>query len=120
MIFSIPYAISTVMTAGEDLWKKTSGKSWEYMVYNKADQLILSRDTDLKGKGQWLFTKYDQFGRTLYTGITNNTASRVSMQNSVNANTNLYETRTAAPGFTLNGIPVNYTKLSTPTSVAWC
>ncbi|WP_433632489.1 DUF6443 domain-containing protein [Chryseobacterium cucumeris] len=98
--------------------KKLPGKSWEYMVYNKADQLILSQDTDLKGKGQWLFTKYDQFGRTLYTGITNNTASRVSMQNSVNANTNLYETRTAAPGFTLNGIPVNYTKLSTPTSVA--
>ncbi|MDR4953810.1 DUF6443 domain-containing protein [Chryseobacterium sp. ES2] len=98
--------------------KKLPGKGWEYMVYNKADQLILTQDTDLKGKGQWLFTKYDQFGRTVYTGITNNTASRVSMQNSVNANTNLYETRTATPGFTLNGIAVNYTKVSTPTSVA--
>ena len=98
--------------------KKLPGKGWEYMVYNKADQLILTQDTVLKGKGQWLFTKYDQFGRPIYTGITNNTASRTSMQNSVNANANLYETRTATPGFTLNGIPVNYTKLSTPTSVA--
>ncbi|MGG1921175.1 DUF6443 domain-containing protein [Chryseobacterium cucumeris] len=98
--------------------KKLPGKGWEYMVYDKADQLILSQDTVLKGKGQWLFTKYDQFGRIVYTGITNNAASRASMQNSVNANTNLYETRTTTPGFTLNGIPVNYTKLSTPTSVA--
>ncbi|MDR6464848.1 DUF6443 domain-containing protein, partial [Chryseobacterium sediminis] len=52
--------------------KKLPGKGWEYMVYNKADQLILTQDTELKGKGQWLFTKYDQFGRIIYTGITNN------------------------------------------------
>ncbi len=98
--------------------KKLPGKGWEYMVYNKADQLILTQDTELKGKGQWLFTKYDQFGRTVYTGITNNTASRASMQNSANVNANLYETRTAAAGFTLNGMAVYYTKLSTPSSVS--
>ncbi|CAD0223960.1 DUF6443 domain-containing protein [Chryseobacterium sp. JV274] len=97
--------------------KKLPGKGWEYMVYNKADQLILTQDTVLKGKGQWLFTKYDQFGRIVYTGITNNPASRASMQNSVNINANLYETRTATAGFTLNGMSVNYTKLSTPTGV---
>ncbi|WP_426477978.1 DUF6443 domain-containing protein [Chryseobacterium sp. CBSDS_008] len=98
--------------------KKLPGKGWEYMVYNKADQLILTQDTELKGKGQWLFTKYDQFGRTVYTGITNNTASRASMQNSANVNVNLYETRTAATGFTLNGMAVYYTKVSTPSSVS--
>ncbi|MFS4472153.1 DUF6443 domain-containing protein [Chryseobacterium sp. T20] len=98
--------------------KKLPGKGWEYMVYNKADQLILTQDTELKGKGQWLFTKYDQFGRTIYTGITNNTASRASIQNSANVNTVLYETRTAAVGFTLNGMAVYYTKLSTPSNVS--
>lgn len=98
--------------------KKLPGKGWEYMVYNKADQLILTQDTVLKGKGQWLFTKYDQFGRTVYTGITNNAASRASMQNSVNANANLYETRTATAGLTLNGMPVYYTNLSTPTGAS--
>ncbi|MDR4951152.1 DUF6443 domain-containing protein [Chryseobacterium sp. ES2] len=98
--------------------KKLPGKGWEYMVYNKADQLILTQDTELKGKGQWLFTKYDQFGRTIYTGITNNTASRASIQNSANVNTVLYETRIAAAGFTLNGMAVYYTKLSTPSSVS--
>ncbi|WP_426477313.1 DUF6443 domain-containing protein [Chryseobacterium sp. CBSDS_008] len=97
--------------------KKLPGKGWEYMVYNKADQLILTQDTELKGKEQWLFTKYDQFGRTVYTGITNNTASRASMQNSANVNVNLYETRTAAAGLTLNGMPVYYTKVSTPSNV---
>ncbi|MCW1961003.1 RHS repeat-associated core domain-containing protein [Chryseobacterium viscerum] len=97
--------------------KKLPGKGWEYMVYNKADQLILTQDTVLKGKGQWLFTKYDQFGRAVYTGITNNAASRASMQNSINANANLYETRTATAGLTLNGMPVYYTNLSTPTGV---
>ncbi|WP_114822572.1 DUF6443 domain-containing protein [Chryseobacterium sp. KLBC 52] len=98
--------------------KKLPGKGWEYMVYNKADQLILTQDTELKGKGQWLFTKYDQFGRTIYTGITNNTASRASIQNSANVNTVLYETRTAAVGFTLNDMAVYYTKLSTPSNVS--
>ncbi|MDR3023195.1 DUF6443 domain-containing protein [Chryseobacterium sp.] len=98
--------------------KKLPGKGWEYMVYNKADQLILTQDTVLKDKGQWLFTKYDQFGRVIYTGITNNPASRASMQNSINANANLYETRTATAGWTLNGMPVYYTKISTPTGVS--
>ncbi|MBB6332868.1 RHS repeat-associated protein [Chryseobacterium sediminis] len=98
--------------------KKLPGKGWEYMVYNKADRLILTQDTVFKGKGQWLFTKYDQLGRVIYTGITNNAATRTSMQNSVNANANLYETRTATPGFTLNGLPVYYTKVSTPTGLS--
>ncbi|MGI9583959.1 RHS repeat-associated core domain-containing protein, partial [Chryseobacterium sp. RRHN12] len=97
--------------------KKLPGKGWEYMVYNKADRLILTQDTELKGKGQWLFTKYDQFGRVIYTGITSSTSSRVSMQNSANINVNLYETRTATAGLTLNGMPVYYTKVSTPTNV---
>ena len=97
--------------------KKVPGKGWEYMVYNKADRLILTQDTVLKEKGQWLFTKYDLLGRVVYTGITNNASSRASMQNSANANANLYETRTAAAGLTINGIPVYYTNVSTATGV---
>ncbi|BFO66518.1 DUF6443 domain-containing protein [Chryseobacterium sp. KCF3-3] len=97
--------------------KKVPGKGWEYMVYNKADRLILTQDTVLKEKGQWLFTKYDQLGRVVYTGITNNASSRASMQNSANANANLYETRTATAGLTINGMPVYYTNVSTATGV---
>ncbi len=97
--------------------KKLPGKGWEYLVYNKADRLIMTQDTVLKGKGQWLFTKYDQFGRVVYTGISNNASDRALIQNSANVNTNLHETRTATAGLTLNGMPVYYTKLSTPTNV---
>jgi RHS repeat-associated protein len=49
--------------------KKLPGKGWEYMVYDKQDRLVATQDTILKEKGQWLYTKYDQFGRVAITGI---------------------------------------------------
>ncbi|WP_370901546.1 DUF6443 domain-containing protein, partial [Chryseobacterium gossypii] len=97
--------------------KKLPGKGWEYMVYNKADKLVMSQDANMKESGQWLLTKYDQFGRIIYTGISNNTASRAAIQTNVDANANLYETRTSAVSFTLNGMPVYYTKVAGPTNV---
>ncbi|WP_419868726.1 DUF6443 domain-containing protein [Chryseobacterium sp. CT-SW4] len=97
--------------------KKLPGKGWEYMIYNKADKLVMSQDTNLKALGQWLLTKYDQFGRVVYTGITNNTGSRATNQTNINNNANLYETRTSGVSFTLNGMPVYYTKVAGPTNV---
>ena len=47
--------------------KKIPGKDWEYIIYNKVDQPILTQDANLREKGQWLFTKYDAFGRIVYT-----------------------------------------------------
>ncbi len=49
--------------------KKLPGKGWEYMVYDKQDRLVGTQDANLKAKGQWIYTKYDQFGRVAYTGI---------------------------------------------------
>ncbi|WP_415325871.1 DUF6443 domain-containing protein [Chryseobacterium sp. MMS23-Vi53] len=49
--------------------KKLPGKGKEYMVYDKQDRLVLTRDANMESKGQWLFTKYDQFSRPIYTGI---------------------------------------------------
>jgi RHS repeat-associated protein len=65
--------------------KKLPGKGWEYIVYNKIDQPILTQDVVQKAKGEWLFTKYDAFGRVAYTGKATNTtnASRESIQNEV-------------------------------------
>jgi len=104
--------------------KKTPGKGWEYMVYDKQDRLVLTQDTILKTtttntftKKGWLFTKYDQFGRIVYTGFFSNTASRSAMQtaiNNMNANAGNNETRSTIP-FTLNGIDVYYTKNAFPT-----
>jgi hypothetical protein len=49
--------------------KKLPGKGWEYMLYDKQDRLVATQDAELKKKGQWLYTKYDQFGRVAITGI---------------------------------------------------
>ncbi|MGE4513032.1 MAG: DUF6443 domain-containing protein, partial [Chryseobacterium sp.] len=62
--------------AGRLVEKKLPGKGWEYMVYNKADQLVMSQDSTLKLQGKWMFTKYDPFGRVVLTGITNDSSSR--------------------------------------------
>ena len=49
--------------------KKIPGKAWEYIIYDKLDRPVLTQDAHLRGNKQWLFTKYDVFGRVIYTGI---------------------------------------------------
>ncbi|MBB4808298.1 RHS repeat-associated protein [Chryseobacterium defluvii] len=51
--------------------KKLPGKGWEYMVYDKADRLVMTQDANMRPSGKWLFTKYDQFSRPVYTGTAN-------------------------------------------------
>jgi hypothetical protein len=64
--------------------KKLPGKGWEYMVYDKADRLVMTQDENLLAAGQWLFTKYDKFGRVAYTGITTDSGTRSSLQTTFN------------------------------------
>lgn len=91
---------------GRLVQKKLPGKGWEYMVYDKQDRLILTRDTVMEGKGQWLFTKYDKFGRVAYTGIISG-GDRETMQNQIGSQ-NIVEEQTAT-GFNRPGIMVYYT-----------
>ncbi|WP_312287637.1 DUF6443 domain-containing protein [Chryseobacterium gleum] len=49
--------------------KKIPGKGLESMIYDRQNRLVGSQDAELKKKGQWLYTKYDQFGRVAITGI---------------------------------------------------
>lgn len=103
--------------------KKLPGKGLEQMVYNKKDQVILYRDTALKNgianfsaDQSWTFTKYDRFGRVVYTGITRDTNPRNTIQNTIdNQLADTFETR--GGNFTLNGTSIEYGNVSYPTAV---
>lgn len=102
--------------------KKLPGKGWEYMVYDKQDRLVLTQDANLAGiknnfkvKG-WLFTKYDQFGRVVYTGFFKNTATRSFMQTAINKmNGSNNEVRVSTASTILQGLQLFYTKNAFPT-----
>jgi len=85
--------------------KKLPGKGWEYMVYDKADRLIMTQDANMHEKGKWMITKYDPFGRVAYTGIIT-AGSRASMQSQAE-NLVITEARSST-GFTKSGMQVLY------------
>src|SRR5690554_6484467 len=64
--------------------KKLPGKGKEYMVYDKQDRLVATQDANLRSENKWLFTKYDKFGRVVYTGTLNSSSTRQSLQDQVN------------------------------------
>ena len=97
--------------------KKIPGKDWEYIVYNKLDQPIMTQDANLRVAGQWLFTKYDAFGRVAYTGITKQRGNRDDVQEAVNnSSLPIYVSRTSNPNEMDNGLELYYTIDTYPTS----
>src|SRR5690606_10009572 len=70
--------------------KKIPGKGWEYMVYNKIDQLIMSQDAIQRAANKWVFTKYDGLGRPVISGIYTDAThtTRTSQQTRVDAEIN--------------------------------
>ncbi|MDW9378607.1 DUF6443 domain-containing protein [Chryseobacterium sp. JV558] len=93
--------------------KKLPGKGWEYMVYDKQDRLIMVQDAVMGALKQWLFTKYDQFGRAAYTGLYTSTqaygtAGRAAEQVSADAKGSNNVARSSTIGFTNNGVGVYY------------
>ena len=49
--------------------KKIPGKGWEYIVYDKLNRPVMTQDALQRASNQWSFTKYDLFGRVVYTGL---------------------------------------------------
>ncbi|WP_449386947.1 DUF6443 domain-containing protein [Chryseobacterium lineare] len=93
--------------------KKLPGKGWEYMVYDKQDRLVMTQDANMGSSKQWLFTKYDQFGRVAYTGFYTSTqnygsAGRASEQANVDSKGSNNVMRTTAIGFNNSGVDVYY------------
>ncbi|HEY9256691.1 DUF6443 domain-containing protein, partial [Chitinophaga sp.] len=64
--------------------KKIPGAAFNEMVYDLRDRLVFSQDGNLKVKNQWLATFYDSQNRVMMTALYNNTASRSTLQTSLN------------------------------------
>ncbi|GAB1856050.1 hypothetical protein MHTCC0001_08850 [Flavobacteriaceae bacterium MHTCC 0001] len=100
--------------------QKVPSKDWEYMVYDKLDRPILTQDNNLREDGKWLFTKYDAFGRTIYTGLFTSSASRAGLQtavdNYISSNTtNLSNIENRTTGVSnIGGVNINYSNNAYP------
>ena len=99
--------------------KKLPGKEWEFMVYDKADRLVASGPVyNPFGDGTkgWIFSKYDAFGRVVYTGYYNGVAvtaaGRKSFQDQIVTGINQFEKRAIASQ--IDGVSVPYTNLIHP------
>lgn len=101
--------------------KKLPGKEWEYTIYNKIDQMILSGPVynpfgnETKG---WMFSKYDINGRLIYSGYydgeTVNAASRKKIQDAVDTQSVLFEKKVA--NNVIDQVQVPYSNESYPKS----
>jgi len=101
--------------------KKIPQKGWEYIVYDKLDRPRLTQDANLAITNNWMFTKYDAFGRVTYTGKkaytspTNATGIllRHELQANLDAHTVLNESRVGSHA--LGSDPLfEYTNVSYP------
>lgn len=93
--------------------KRLPGKEWEYMVYDKQDRLVMTQNGNMGASKQWMFTKYDQYGRIAYTGIYTSvlnygSSGRVGEQANVDSKGANNVARSAAIGFTGSGMDVYY------------
>ncbi|WP_394749303.1 DUF6443 domain-containing protein [Spongiimicrobium salis] len=95
--------------------RKIPGKGWEFIIYNKLDWPILTQDANLRVQNKWLFTKYDAFGRIVYTGFKNINISRSNFQNIIGNSTTTthFEQRTTSPN-TIAGSTLYYTSTAIP------
>tara|TARA_R110000765_G_scaffold424064_1_gene533969 strand:+ start:11984 stop:18160 length:6177 start_codon:yes stop_codon:yes gene_type:complete len=101
--------------------KRIPGKGWEYIIYNMLDQPIMTQDANLRVLNQWLFTKYDVFGRVAFTGMHYQPGafSRQTMQNDYADDTvtyTQYVEKTGTPT-TLGGGQVYYTNTTLPFTI---
>ncbi|MFS4493190.1 DUF6443 domain-containing protein [Maribacter sp. 2308TA10-17] len=94
--------------------KKIPGKGKEYIIYNKLDQPIMTQDANQRDSNEWLFTKYDAFGRLAYTGKTTIAgSSRTSLQSDIDDFTGTLWVKKGT--FSNGGIDVGYENSAFPT-----
>ena len=65
--------------------KKIPGRGWDYMVYNRQGQVVMTQDSVQRTKAtpEWNIIKYDGQGRVVLTGIYAQAGSLATMQQNV-------------------------------------
>ncbi|UPT69700.1 MAG: DUF6443 domain-containing protein [Flavobacterium sp. JAD_PAG50586_2] len=99
--------------------KKLPGKGWEFIVYNNQDKPVATGPAlNPWGSGTvgWLITKYDSFGRGIYTGwyegVVPDTAGRKSFQDMMIIS---WAEKYTSSQVTIDGVATNYTNDVYPT-----
>lgn len=98
--------------------KKLPQKDWEYLIYDKADRVVMSGPVYSPfgdGTKGWLMTKYDNFGRVAYTGFYAGSTFTSAVRNTLAQNNFTTETKSTTNN-TIDGIAVRYTNTGFPTS----
>ncbi len=97
--------------------KKIPGKGWEYIVYNALDQPIMTQDANQAAKSpkEWLFTKYDAFGRIAYTGKATDDRARSAIQGDLDAFTENLWVQQSESGTNFGDATVYYNDGAYPT-----
>ncbi len=101
--------------------QKTPGKGWEYVVYDQLDRQIMVQDANLKKDNLWLFTKYDAYGRPVYTGTYKSTKTRSALQSEldsfINASTDKANIEERISGTTtIQNTAINYSNTAFPST----
>lgn len=96
--------------------KKLPGKGWEYMVYNKLDQPVLSQDAVQRASNQWTVIKYDALGRVIMTGLWTDASTLPQSQLQTNIyNGNQWDVRNTSDtntGYSISSYPALSSYLS--------
>ncbi len=103
--------------------KKIPGKEGEYFVYNNLDQIIMTQDYNTNKNKDWLFTKYDAFGRVAYTGLMEGDSNpdvgyfREYHQHQANLATTNYVAKLSSNPITIGGTTLYYSDEAYPTNL---
>ncbi len=95
--------------------KKVPAKGWEYILYDKLDRPVLTQDANMRESFQYLFTKYDDFNRVVYTGLCTSFLSRSLLQNQIDNQSELNEVAVTSSN-SINAVNVYYTNQVFPTT----
>lgn len=103
--------------------KKQPQKQWEYIVYDKADRIVMTGPVnnpfDASAVSGWIVTKYDNQSRTLYTGFYNGhtvtAENRKTIKNLIDAQTDHNESKNTS-NTTIDGVTTRYTNIKFPTT----